>query len=66
MMVKVIARFSDQDYGHFKASYSRVSKWAKRHDKSILVNYVAPDIADLERELEDTNEWFNRVKGYKA
>ena len=27
MMVKVIARFSDQDYGHFKASYSRVSKW---------------------------------------
>ena len=41
MMVKVIARFSDVDHTEFEASYSRVSQWAKRHDKS-FVNYVAP------------------------
>ena len=38
MMVKVLARFSDTDHIEFEASYSRVSQWAKRHDKSTLVN----------------------------
>src|SRR5262249_15912676 len=51
MMVKTLARFSEQDRAEFDASYSRVSQWAKRHDKSALVNYVAPDVADLEAEL---------------
>ena len=49
----------------FEASYSRVSKWAKRHDKSALVNYVAPDVTELEQELENVTAWFRRVKGYK-
>ena len=65
MMVKVIARFSDTDYAEFDASYSRVSKWAKRHDKSGLVNYVAPDVTDLEQELERVTAWWKRVRGYK-
>ena len=65
MMVKVMARFSDVDHTEFEASYSRVSQWAKRHDKSALVNYVAPNIADLETELENVSAWFKRVKGYK-
>ena len=64
MMVKVIARFSDTDQREFEASYSRVSKWAKRHDKSALVNYVAPDVAELEEELTNVERWFRRVKGY--
>ena len=65
MMVKAIARFSDSDYAEFEASYSRVSKWAKRHDKSALVNYVAPDVTELEKELNTVAAWFKRVKGYK-
>ena len=65
MMVKAIARFSDTDHKEFEASYSRVSKWAKRHDKSALVNYVAPEVTELAQELENVTAWFRRVKGYK-
>ncbi|MDE0232316.1 MAG: hypothetical protein OXN93_08560 [bacterium] len=66
MMVKAIARFADRDYREFDASYSRVSKWAKRHDKSALVNYVAPDVTELEKELETVDGWFKRVRRYKG
>jgi len=66
MMVKILARFSDHDLKEFEASYSRVSQWAKRHDKSALVNYVAPEVSDLEAELKRVDSWFKRVKGYKA
>ena len=66
MMVKILARFSEADRTEFEASYSRVSQWAKRHDKSALVNYVAPEIADLAGELGGVETWFKRVKGYKA
>ena len=64
-MVKVMARFTETDDSEFQASYSRVSQWAKRHDKSPLVNYVAPDIADLDTELTLIDTWFRRVKRYK-
>src|SRR5690606_21742882 len=66
MMVKVLARFSETDHCEFEGSYRRVSQWAKRHDKSAAVNFVAPDIATLEDELRLVESWFNRVKGYKA
>ena len=48
------------------ASYGRTSQWAKRHDKSVAVNYVAPDIDKLDEELRLVENWFKRVKGYKA
>lgn len=66
MMVKILARFSENDQMEFQGSYSRVSQWAKRHDKSALVNYVAPDVVDLEVELARVETWFKRVKGYRA
>ncbi len=66
MMVKVLTRFSEMDRAEFEASYGRVSQWAKRHDKSALVNYVAPDVALLEAEIALVEQWFKRVKGYKA
>lgn len=66
MMVKVLARFSDDDYREFDGSYGRVSQWAKRHDKSAAVNYVSPDIDTLDQELRLVDTWFRRVKGYKA
>jgi hypothetical protein len=65
MMVRVLARFSDDDYTEFDASYSRVSQWAKRHDQSALRNYVPPEVDDLEQELDLVDAWFKRVKGYK-
>ena len=65
-MVKLLARFSEEDDRMFQASYSRVSQWAKRHDKSGMVNYVAPEIGRLEEELDLVAGWFKRVKGYKS
>ena len=65
IMVKILARFTEDDHREFEASYSRVSQWAKRHDKSAMVNYVAPDVVELESELDRVNVWFKRVKGYK-
>jgi hypothetical protein len=64
-MVKILVRFSDTDQSEFETSYSRVSQWAKRHDKSALVNYVAPEVEDLESELDRVDSWFKRVKAYK-
>ena len=58
-------RFSNDDEKEFQASYSRVSQWAKRHDKSVLVNYVAPEPQTLEKELDLVDSWFKRVRGYK-
>jgi hypothetical protein len=64
-MVKILVRFSDADAREFQASYSRVSQWAKRHDKSGMVNFVPPQISSLEEELKLVEEWFKRVKAYK-
>ena len=64
-MVKVLARFSDEDNAEFQASYSRISQWTKRHDKSVVVNYVAPEVSVLESELALVNQWFRKIKTYK-
>lgn len=66
MMVKVLASFSPEDHREFDGSYARASQWAKRHDKSVTVNYVAPEIDKLEEELQLVVSWFKRVKGYKT
>lgn len=64
-MVKILVRFSEEDDREFQASYSRVSQWAKRHDKSGMVNYVAPSVDTLEEEFQKVDQWFKRVKAYK-
>jgi energy-coupling factor transporter ATP-binding protein EcfA2 len=66
LMVRVLARFSDQDHREFDGSYSRVSQWARRHDKSVAVNYVGPDIGALDDELRLVDSWFKRVKAYRT
>ena len=65
MMVKVLAEFTNEDYIQFNASYARVSRWTKRHDKSAHLNYVAPELTELEEELSVVDRWFKRVRGYK-
>jgi translation initiation factor RLI1 len=64
-MVKILARFTEEDNQQFQGSYCRISQWAKRHDKSAAVNYVVPDVEILENELQLVDRWFKRVKGYK-
>ncbi|MGO9570905.1 MAG: AAA family ATPase [Desulfomonilaceae bacterium] len=64
-MVKILVRFTVDDEREFAASYSRVSQWASRHDKSNMVNYVAPEVSTLENELKVVDQWFKRVKAYK-
>ena len=64
-MVKVLEHFSARDNQEFQASYRRVSGWLKRHDKSDLVNYVAPEPERLEEELDFVKAWLDRVKAYK-
>ncbi len=64
-MVRILARFTDQDYREFDSSYAYTSLWARRHDKSARVNYVAPAVAQLEEQLALINGWHKRVRAYK-
>ena len=64
-MVRVLAHFSDQDNQEFQASYRRISGWAKRHNKSAVINYVSPEVSKLEEELGFVRAWLDRVKSYK-
>ena len=64
-MVKVLAEFTNEDYIQFNDSYGQVSRWAKRHDKSAHLNYVAPELNKLEEELGLVDQWFKRVKSYQ-
>jgi hypothetical protein len=63
--VKILVQFSEKDHREFEASYSRVSLWAKRHDKSAAVNYVAPETIALEQELALVTGWFKRIERYR-
>ena len=64
--VRRLALFSEADEREFQASYSRASQWAKRHDKSPLTNFVAPEVDRLQDELALVEAWFQRVKGYSG
>jgi energy-coupling factor transporter ATP-binding protein EcfA2 len=65
-MTKVLSRFTEEDGQQFQASYHRVSQWARRHDKSGAINYVAPDHAALAAEIQLVAEWHKRVKAYQS
>ena len=60
MMVKGLAEFTNEDY-----SYGRVSRWTRCHDKSANLNYVAPELNELEAEPDLVEKWFRRVGRYK-
>ena len=63
-MVRVLARFTEEDYSVFDDSYRQVSRWARRHDNSAYLNYVPPSLKELEGELGLVYDWFKRVRGY--
>jgi energy-coupling factor transporter ATP-binding protein EcfA2 len=62
---RILAKITDRDDLEFQSSYARCSRWARRHDKSPEMNYVAPAIAELEDELSRVREWFERIKRYR-
>ena len=63
-MMRLLARITDADNTDFQAGYSQVSKWAPRHDKSEEVNFVAPDVVELEAELDRAQAWLKRITSY--
>lgn len=63
-MLKVLAHLTPEDDKEFQESYARVSRWARRHDKSPEFNYVAPKIDEMVEELTLVRTWFDRIKSY--
>jgi len=63
---RILSKITEQDNEEFQAGYGQSSQWAPRHDKDPEINFVAPEPADMETELDRFKQWFDRVKGYKA
>ncbi|MCY3578190.1 MAG: AAA family ATPase, partial [bacterium] len=63
-MLKVLAHLTPEDDKEFQESYARVSRWARRHDKSPEFNYVAPEIDEMVEELTLVRAWLGRIKQY--
>lgn len=62
---RLLARVTEDDDREFQESYGRCSLWARRHDKSAAVNYVAPEPDEMAKELETVHAWFKRVRKYR-
>ena len=63
-MFRLLVQITEDDDRELQQSYGRCSQWARRHDKSPDVNYVAPDVSDMEDELEAVRQWHDRVRRY--
>lgn len=63
-LVRILAQITEDDYQDFDASYSVVSTWTRRHDKSEEFSYVAPEPEEMEYELNHLAKWYTRIKGY--
>jgi hypothetical protein len=61
---RLFVQITDQDDEDFRTGYGHTSKWARRHDKAPVTNYVAPEPAELETELHRITEWQKRIKSY--
>ncbi len=65
-MFRMLSRITADDDTEFQASYARISRWARRHDKDVTINYTAPDDGEMSAELTLVKAWFKRVKGYTS
>ncbi|MCY3913493.1 MAG: AAA family ATPase [Chloroflexi bacterium] len=65
-MLKLFVQINEGDNKEFQESYSRISRWARRHDKSLDTNFVPPEVDELSRELELVKAWFDRVRKYRS
>ena len=64
-MLKVVARINEDDKRKYDQIYGQVSGWARRHDISAELNSPAPDISELESELERATAWWGVIKNYR-
>lgn len=64
MMVRILAKTTDDDYNEFLAGYSAASTWARRHDKSEEFNYVAPEPDQMESEIDRLAATEKRIHKY--
>ena len=65
-MVRLLGHITEADNREFQDSYSHVSRWSRRHDKSPELNYVAPSIDEMRTELDLVKAWFTRIKEYRT
>ena len=65
MMLKVVARVSEDDKRQYDSVYAQVSGWARRHDQSAELNSPIPEINDLEEALAEATTWWNEIKDYR-
>ena len=63
-MFKLLVRINAEDNKEFQESYSRISRWARRHDKSLDTNFVPPEFDEMSGELELVKAWFSRIRKY--
>ena len=63
-MVRILAKITDADYNEFLAGYSAASTWARRHDKSEEVSYVAPEPDQMESEIDRLAATEKRIHKY--
>ena len=64
MMVRILAKITDDDYNEFLAGYSAASTWARRHDKSEEVSYVAPEPDQMKSEIDRLAATEKRIHKY--
>ena len=64
-MFKLLVRINSEDNKEFQESYSRISRWARRHDKSLATNYVSPKFCEMSNELDLVKAWVKRIRQYR-
>lgn len=64
MKFRMLVEITADDNQDLQDGYGATSRWGRRHDKAAETNYVAPEPADLERELKRLTDWQKRVKKY--
>jgi hypothetical protein len=64
-MVRVLARFTEEDNREYQDVYAQFSQWARRHDKNPEVYYVAPTVDEMQIAVTHAQDLFDRVKKYR-
>ena len=63
--LRIIGRVTEQDVKTYDDSYSRISRWASRHDPHPALNYSPPTVEELNDEIKVIRDWLERVKTYQ-
>jgi energy-coupling factor transporter ATP-binding protein EcfA2 len=64
-MFRILARISADDDRIYQAGYAKCSRWTRRHDKSVEVNYVAPTPDEMAEALREAREFYKRIRSYR-